>query len=79
MDQWLCYSVRLLIWEECYYEPVLCSVSSQDSGIGTSLREWEGYLIAPHHDVQARERVKLLINQMIVKNQISIVGEGYIH
>ncbi|PKI73363.1 transcription factor LHW [Punica granatum] len=74
-----CQNPKLLIWEECYYEPLVCPVPPENSGIRnseTALAEWERCLVTP--EVQAGGRIQLLIDQMMVKNQINILGEGII-
>ncbi|KAK4785871.1 hypothetical protein SAY86_002560 [Trapa natans] len=65
-----CQNPELLIWEECYYEPVVSSNHSKVSGLGSiemSSNEWE-----------SAGRIQLLVDQMMIKNQINIVGEGIV-
>lgn len=42
-----------------------------------SLGEWERGLAPSEH--QTGGRIQLLIDQMMVKDQINVVGEGYVH
>ncbi|KAL3752278.1 hypothetical protein ACJRO7_013002 [Eucalyptus globulus] len=61
---------KLLIWEECYYEPMTFSLPPQVSGSGPSE--------APPGGWEAKDRVQMLIERMMTKAQISVVGEGII-
>lgn len=62
--------VRLLIWEECYYEPA--------SGYGSP-----GVSKIPYKDynsssvcISEGNKVHLLVNKMMVDNHVNVVGEG---
>ncbi|KAL7154152.1 hypothetical protein ABFS83_04G216200 [Erythranthe nasuta] len=82
VNQW-CYAVfwkigcqnpKLLIWEECYYEPATCSGLPGISGsenLEGSFRDygasWAG-----------GDKVHLLVNKMMMDNQVNIVGEGLV-
>ncbi|TXG73530.1 hypothetical protein EZV62_002109 [Acer yangbiense] len=82
-NQW-CYSVfwkigcqntKLLIWEECYYQPT--PLSELPFG------EWEGRwgsseVSSSQHGFHAGDRVQFLINQMMINNQVNLVGEGIV-
>ncbi|KAL5763669.1 hypothetical protein ACOSP7_016022 [Xanthoceras sorbifolium] len=82
-NQW-CYSVfwkigcqntKLLIWEECYYQPTPCSE--------IPFGEWEGRwgcseISSSQNGIQAGDRVQFLINQMMINNQVNLVGEGIV-
>ncbi|CAK7332023.1 unnamed protein product [Dovyalis caffra] len=68
---------KLLIWEECHYESILCSVPESTSGIENLAQpfgEWGGYLGSGVHasqpGVQAVDRLRLLINKMMANNQV---------
>ncbi|KAI6685362.1 hypothetical protein NL676_031275 [Syzygium grande] len=61
---------KLLIWEECYYEPMTFSLPPQVSGSDPSE--------APTGGWEAEDRVQMLIERMMTKAQISVVGEGII-
>ncbi|XP_030520834.2 transcription factor LHW-like [Rhodamnia argentea] len=61
---------KLLIWEECYYEPMTFSLPPQVSGSGPSE--------APTGGWEAKDRVQMLIERMMTKAQIIVVGEGII-
>jgi hypothetical protein len=76
---------RLLIWEECHYEPTSCSVPPSTSGtenLALPFGEWEGHFGPDVHSsqlgIQAGGRLCSLINKMMVNNQVNIVGEGYV-
>lgn len=61
---WLC---RLLIWEECYYEPLPCPFPPNIDGTGTSNLSFGGV---------EGDRVGSLINRMMANNSVNIAGEG---
>lgn len=69
---------RLLIWEECYYDP-LPVISGIDAS-EVAMEEWEacwnssGSLFG----IQEENKVHILVNQMMLDNQIKIVGEGLV-
>ncbi|KAK4791229.1 hypothetical protein SAY86_031642 [Trapa natans] len=72
-----CHNPKLLIWEECYSEPLQCSDPSKVSGLGTpemSLGEKEECLAT--HEVLPAGKIQSLIDHMMVKNEIVIMGEG---
>lgn len=80
--KWWCssYLGRLLIWEDWYYEPSPCSAPCI-SGSET-FKEWEGSWDSLEiHSSQLRsqlgDRVHSLINDMMINNQVYVVGEGY--
>ncbi|KAF9665346.1 hypothetical protein SADUNF_Sadunf16G0113200 [Salix dunnii] len=93
VNQW-CYAIfwkigyqnpKLLIWEECHYEPTLCSAPPSTSGtenLAIHFGEWEGHLGSDVHssqlEIQAGGRLCSLINKMMVNNQVNIVGEGIV-
>ncbi|XP_031387338.1 transcription factor LHW-like [Punica granatum] len=59
-----CQNPRLLIWEECYYEPLTSSVPPEDR--------------SRQSITQAEDKLQLLINRMMTNNQICLFGEGII-
>ncbi|KAI3419037.1 BHLH domain-containing protein [Psidium guajava] len=61
---------KLLIWEECYYEPMTFSLPPQVSGSGPCEAPTAGW--------EAKDRVQMLIERMMTKAQIRVVGEGII-
>ncbi|XP_028808308.1 transcription factor LHW [Neltuma alba] len=64
-----CHNPKLLIWEECYYEPLPCPFPPNIDRTGTSNLSFgavEG------------DRVCSLINRMMVNNSVNIAGEGII-
>ncbi|KAL5575976.1 hypothetical protein UlMin_017675, partial [Ulmus minor] len=74
-----CQNPKLLIWEEFYNEPSRSSLSKCISGAGSSdlpLGEWEGCWTSS--EIQAVDRVSTLINNMMIRNQVNIVGEGIV-
>ncbi|KAI4304796.1 hypothetical protein MLD38_040265 [Melastoma candidum] len=73
-----CHDPKLLIWEECYYEspPFIIPQTSQvETNRAPSGREREGCL-APIPRLHASEKIQLLVDTMMVKNQIIVTGEG---
>lgn len=76
-----CQNPKLLIWEDCYYEPSPCSTPCI-SGSET-FREWEGSWDSPEiRSSQLRsqlgDRVHSLINFMMMNNQVNVLGEGIV-
>lgn len=78
---------RLLVWEECHYEPASYFSLPCISGIGsteTLPKEWEGLVNSPESQLSLlacplEDRVCALINKMMMNNQVRVVGEGYAH
>lgn len=75
---------RLLIWEECYYGPITYSSLPHISGIENPdvFDEWEACWVSSEArnsllGVQAGERVRPLVNKMMMNNHVNVVGEGY--
>ncbi|XP_054812015.1 transcription factor LHW isoform X2 [Prosopis cineraria] len=64
-----CHNPKLLIWEECYYEPLPCPFPPNVDRIGTSDLSFGGV---------EGDRVCSLINRMMVNNSVNIAGEGII-
>ncbi|KAK3408295.1 transcription factor LHW isoform X2 [Eucalyptus grandis] len=81
-----CQNPKLLIWEECYYEPLRCCVppSTAVSVIGkVPMGEFDGCLVTPENQFampenHAADKIQSLIDKMMIQNQINIVGEGII-
>uniref|UniRef100_A0A5B6YGT4 Putative transcription factor LHW-like isoform X1 n=1 Tax=Davidia involucrata TaxID=16924 RepID=A0A5B6YGT4_DAVIN len=81
-----CQNPKLLIWEECYYEPIPCSALPRISGIESpelAFDEWEACWVSAEAQtsqlgVQAEDNVRLLVNKMMMSNQVNIVGEGLV-
>ncbi|XP_059659658.1 transcription factor LHW-like isoform X2 [Cornus florida] len=79
-----CQNPKLLIWEECYYEPSPSSALPHISGIHNpeiGFEDWEACWISAEArtskpGVQAEDKVNLLINKMMMDNLINVVGEG---
>ncbi|KAM7502354.1 hypothetical protein LguiB_001258 [Lonicera macranthoides] len=76
---------ELLIWEECYYEPVYAGLP-QISGIENpelALDEWEACWVSAEArtsrlGVQAGNNVHSLVNKMMMDNHVNIVGKGLV-
>ncbi|KAK8550770.1 hypothetical protein V6N12_039459 [Hibiscus sabdariffa] len=71
-----CHNTKLLIWEECYYEPALSGLQKPElpfvepeGGCGSSNPSQLG--------CQSWDKVRLLINKMM-NNRIVIVGQGLV-
>lgn len=60
---------RLLIWEECHYEPSSCSAELEGN--------WSSDIHSLQLGIQAGDRVHFLINKMMMNNHVNVVGEGY--
>ncbi|XP_040993433.1 transcription factor LHW [Juglans microcarpa x Juglans regia] len=76
-----CQNPKLLIWEDCYYEP---SASSALHIAGSETfreceRSWDSPEIRSSQlRIQAGDRVHSLINVMMINNQVNVVGEGIV-
>ncbi|XP_059627795.1 transcription factor LHW [Cornus florida] len=81
-----CQNPKLLIWEECYYEPIQYPALSHISGIESpdlAFEDWESCWVpaearSSHLGVQAQEKVHSLMNKMMIDNHINVVGEGLV-
>ncbi|XVE79167.1 hypothetical protein DITRI_Ditri14bG0036100 [Diplodiscus trichospermus] len=79
-----CQNTKLLIWEECYYEPAMSSVPPCITGIQNPelpFGEWEGCWGSQTSfqlGSQPWDKVHLLINKMMMDNRIHIVGQGLV-
>jgi hypothetical protein len=70
---------KLLIWEECYYEPVTYISGLQNPELG--LDEWESCWISTESRtsrVGAGNNINLLVNKMMMDNHVNILGEGLV-
>ncbi|KAG5566474.1 hypothetical protein RHGRI_002142 [Rhododendron griersonianum] len=78
--------VRLLIWEECYYESLSSSILPHNSGIQSSelaFEEWEGRWVTvgakkSQVGVRAEDKVSSLINKMMSDNRVKVLGQGLV-
>ncbi|KAI4322477.1 hypothetical protein L6164_022169 [Bauhinia variegata] len=81
-----CHNPKLLIWEECYYEPSPCPFPPSIAGIVTSnlpFEDGEGcwfssYSRSSQLGIQGGDRVSSLIEKMMANNSVNIAGEGII-
>ncbi|GMH12689.1 hypothetical protein Nepgr_014530 [Nepenthes gracilis] len=81
-----CQNPKLLIWEECHYQPMPCSVLPGNFMIGNQGLTWEaleGCRVSPHAcdsqiEAQVGGRIHLLINKMMMANQVHVLGEGLV-
>ncbi|XWS73833.1 hypothetical protein CRYUN_Cryun02cG0163400 [Craigia yunnanensis] len=79
-----CQNTKLLIWEECYYEPALSSVPPCITGLQNpelSFGDWEGCWgseTSSQLGSQPWDKVHFLINKMMINNHINIVGQGLV-
>lgn len=67
-----------MIWEECYYEPVIYNTGlPRNSGI----EEFENWNSAEACNSQlgvgAGNELHLLVDKMMMENQVNVLGEGY--
>lgn len=75
---------RLLIWEDCYYEPFPCQFPPRVAGMETSNLPFgngeRSWLSSDFQSSQLGTREEdilcSLINKMMVNNSVNIVGEG---
>ncbi|XVF19628.1 hypothetical protein REPUB_Repub11eG0126900 [Reevesia pubescens] len=79
-----CQNTKLLIWEECYYEPALSSAPPCITGLQNPelpFGEWDGCWgleTSSHLGSQPWDQVHFLINKMMINNRINIVGQGLV-
>ncbi|XP_057455909.1 transcription factor LHW isoform X2 [Lotus japonicus] len=74
-----CNNSKLLIWEDCYYEPL--SSPFPQRIVGTSnlpYQDGEGCWFSSESQLrnQEEDRVCSLVNRMMVNNSVNITGEG---
>ncbi|XP_057749182.1 transcription factor LHW-like [Arachis stenosperma] len=70
-----CNNSKLLIWEDCYYEPLPSPFPASVAGEGSWFSS-ESQL--SQLGIQDEDRVCSLINKMMVNNSVNIAGEGII-
>ncbi|MED6176981.1 hypothetical protein PIB30_093389 [Stylosanthes scabra] len=79
-----CNNSKLLIWEECYYEPLPCSFPQPNFGTSNlPYQNGEGSWFSSESQssqmgIQEEDRVCSLINKMTVNNSVNVAGEGII-
>ncbi|KAK4409124.1 Transcription factor LHW [Sesamum angolense] len=78
-----CQNPKLLIWEECYYEPASCSGLSVNQNQETAFHDYDASWVSAETRrlqsyAQAGDRVHLLVNKMMMDNHVNIVGEGLV-
>lgn len=74
-----CNNSKLLIWEDCYYEPLPSTFLPQN--VGTSnlpYQDREGCWFSSDSQLRIQEddRVCSLINKMMVNNSVNVAGQG---
>lgn len=67
---------RLLIWEECYYEPSNSVTPHGLHNCDSSLRAFPPEVLSCHPATLVEDKLHSLINRMMNNNQICLVGEG---
>ncbi|KAK4286308.1 hypothetical protein QN277_002879 [Acacia crassicarpa] len=80
------HNPKLLIWEDCYYEPLPCQFPRRIAGTETSnllFVSGEGFWRSSdshssQRGSQEEDRVCALINKMMVNNSVNVMGEGII-
>ncbi|WJX73792.1 hypothetical protein P8452_57532 [Trifolium repens] len=79
-----CNNSKLLIWEECYYEPLSCPSPHGIVGMSNlSNPNGEGSWFSSESQssrlgIQEEDRVSSLINKMTANNLVIVAGEGII-
>ncbi|KAJ1407475.1 hypothetical protein SESBI_24282 [Sesbania bispinosa] len=75
-----CNNSKLLIWEECYYDPLSCPFPPHSFGMSNLPNQnGEGCWFSSESQVGIQEdRISSLINKMIVNNSVIVAGEGII-
>ncbi|XP_071931311.1 transcription factor LHW-like isoform X2 [Coffea arabica] len=74
-----CQNPKLLIWEECYYEPVIYATGlPRNSGI-EGFENWNSAEACNSQlGVGAGNELHLLVNKMMMENQVNVLGEGLV-
>ncbi|KAH6827036.1 transcription factor-like protein [Perilla frutescens var. hirtella] len=74
-----CQNPKLLIWEECYYEPASCSGIPGKENPHAAFHNYDAsWISAGASNPQAGDKVHLLVNKMMMDNHVNIVGEGLV-
>ncbi|MED6108470.1 hypothetical protein PIB30_024198 [Stylosanthes scabra] len=79
-----CNNSKLLIWEDCYYEPLLAPFPASVSGVSNlPYQDGDGGWFSSESQwsqlgIKEEDRVCSLINKMMVNNSVNIAGEGII-
>ncbi|KAE9620626.1 hypothetical protein Lal_00019841 [Lupinus albus] len=76
-----CNNPKLLIWEDCYYEPLPsnfppCIIGTSNLPYQDGERCW--FSSESQLGVQEEDKVCSLINKMVVNSSVNIIGEGII-
>ncbi|CAL5211646.1 unnamed protein product [Lathyrus oleraceus] len=74
-----CNNSKLLIWEDCYYEPLPSRLLPQIAGTSNlPYRDREGCWFSSDSQLRIQEddRVCSLINKMMVNNSVNVAGQG---
>lgn len=69
---------KLLIWEECFHEPILCSSLPSMPGMDSSELCFDGLESCWALVGQSKDKVGALINKMMLDKQVQIVGQGLV-
>ncbi|KAL3518631.1 hypothetical protein ACH5RR_021220 [Cinchona calisaya] len=73
-----CQNSKLLIWEECYYEPVIAGGLPENSG-AASFEDWNSAEACNSQlGVRAGNGLHLLVNKMMMENHVNVLGEGLV-
>lgn len=70
-----CQNPKLLIWEECYYEPASCSGLPGKENPDDFNASW---ISVEASNPQRGDKVHLLVNKMMMDSHVNIVGEGLV-
>ncbi|CAL0303984.1 unnamed protein product [Lupinus luteus] len=76
-----CNHPKLLIWEDCYYEPLPSHFLPRIVGASNlPYQDGDGFLFSSESQlgIQEEDKVCSLINKMMVNNSVNIIGEGII-
>ncbi|RZB75097.1 transcription factor LHW-like [Glycine soja] len=76
-----CNNSKLLIWEDYYYEPLPSPFPPRTVGRSNfPYQDEEGCWFSSESQlgIQEEDRVRVLINKMMVNNSVSIAGEGIV-
>ncbi|GMJ10662.1 hypothetical protein HRI_004735400 [Hibiscus trionum] len=80
-----CQNTKLLIWEECYYEPApswvppcIAGLQNHELSFGEHGGCWGSETSSQFGSRTWDEKVHLLINKMMINNRFNIVGQGLV-